>query len=347
MIVIVCLVKSVLTPEGCTAHPPLPSLHSNKRSKNRALQMGGEHSVLCSRPKTITSDRTMNPRVLVLVVLAAVLWTSHGFKSGAPLKACESMRPEHGAPDQDLATFPFTVTLDTLKISPGGTVKVTIAGPPKFKGYFVQARLGDTIMGQFEASSETKLIDCLNGKQNAATHVNEKEKDAVTLTWRAPKDLQENIRFRVTVAKNGGHGPKQGTRVANTGLEAVRRFVGLWTSSSEMLGYISSGYKWSSLEVQSSLPPRPPHVGIHLSKVVPVITFGRSGRRWDMSDQDIDWAVFNEPDHVLVSSVHESIMLPRNQYKTKPRRGDEMVDLTRAQGTEVMRVVVRASHVIE
>nr|CAD7432957.1 unnamed protein product [Timema monikensis] len=107
----------------------------------------------------------MNPRVLVLVVLAAILGTSHGFKSGAPLKACESMRPEHGAPDQDLATFPFTVTLDTLKINPGGTVKVTIAGPPKFKGYFVQARLGDTIMGQFESSSETKLIDCLNGKQ--------------------------------------------------------------------------------------------------------------------------------------------------------------------------------------
>lgn len=143
---------------------------------------------------------------LILFISCSALAISfvHGFSTGAPEGVCEDMTPKHPATPQE-SESPYSIILNKKKIAPGGSIKVVVSSPPglKFKGFFVQARVGDTPVGKFATTGVSKSINCLGGSQNAATHIDASSKTRVTLTWTAPKDLRESVTFVATVAKNG------------------------------------------------------------------------------------------------------------------------------------------------
>ncbi|XP_063223976.1 putative defense protein 3 [Bacillus rossius redtenbacheri] len=144
---------------------------------------------------------------MILVAAVALLGAVAAFKSGAPdsEQVCRTMVPEHMAEIQPLSSFPYKVTVDPTSIRPGQSVTLKISGSDDnpIRGFLVQARVGGTPIGQFEAGPQVQAIDCLQGAKNAATHSNGEKKPEVKLVWTAPKDLQESIKFRVTVVKKG------------------------------------------------------------------------------------------------------------------------------------------------
>lgn len=86
------------------------------------------------------------------------------YKSGAPETVCDSMLPEHhSTPKTDPS--PYTITPKKFNINAGESVEVTLSGTEntKFRGYFIQARVGDTPIGKFEKGPEIKLVDCGSG----------------------------------------------------------------------------------------------------------------------------------------------------------------------------------------
>jgi hypothetical protein len=96
---------------------------------------------------------------VLLVVTIPVHITA--FKSGAPESVCDSMTPEHHSTPQT-GPSPYTITPSKLKIKPGESVQVTLSGTDntKFRGYFIQARVGNTPIGKFENGPEINLINC-------------------------------------------------------------------------------------------------------------------------------------------------------------------------------------------
>ncbi|RZF34786.1 hypothetical protein LSTR_LSTR007838 [Laodelphax striatellus] len=129
----------------------------------------------------------------------------HSFATGAPTGACQDLVPQHGVDGQKSAS-PYVIQPALTKIKPGGKTEIVIFAPKRqsFKGFIVQARVGEIPYGTFEPSSQYSLLDCSNGKRNTATHKNADEKQNVTLVWTAPAKLRESVKFTATVAKNGG-----------------------------------------------------------------------------------------------------------------------------------------------
>lgn len=86
------------------------------------------------------------------------------FKSGAPEAVCDSMTPDHGATPQSGAS-PYTITPNKFKVKAGEPVEVTISGSDstKFRGYLIQARVGDTAIGRFLEGPQIKLLNCGSG----------------------------------------------------------------------------------------------------------------------------------------------------------------------------------------
>ncbi|XP_075214727.1 putative defense protein 3 [Lycorma delicatula] len=123
-------------------------------------------------------------------------------------QACETLSPVHGLHQPQTGPFPYVITTNTDSVEPLGKIEVRIAGKndEKFKGFMVQARIGDKIVnGKFESSDNVGLIDCFDGKENTASnkvHPDRVDKDEIKLTWVAPKDLQEDFKFVVTVVKD-------------------------------------------------------------------------------------------------------------------------------------------------
>jgi hypothetical protein len=83
------------------------------------------------------------------------------FKSGAPESVCDTMIPEHHSTPQTEPS-PYTITPSKLKIKAGDSVQVTLSGTDntKFRGYFIQARVGNTPIGKFEKGPEINLVNC-------------------------------------------------------------------------------------------------------------------------------------------------------------------------------------------
>jgi hypothetical protein len=101
-----------------------------------------------------------------LCVLLIITIPAHitAFKSGAPESVCDSMTPEHHSTPQTKPS-PYTITPSKLKIKAGDSVQVTLSGTDntKFRGYFIQARVGNTPIGKFEKGPEINLVDCGSG----------------------------------------------------------------------------------------------------------------------------------------------------------------------------------------
>lgn len=141
-----------------------------------------------------------------LCVLLIITIPAHitAFKAGAPDSVCDSMTPEHHSTPQTKPS-PYTITPSKLKIKAGESLQVTLSGTDntKFRGYFIQARVGNTPIGKFEKGPEINLVNCGSGVGSAATHTDNKDKDSITLKWTAPEGLTESVRFRTTFVQTG------------------------------------------------------------------------------------------------------------------------------------------------
>jgi hypothetical protein len=101
---------------------------------------------------------------LYLLLLVTIPAHIIAYKSGAPEDACDSMEPQHHTTAQK-SPSPYTITPNKLKIKAGESVEVTIAGTDntKFRGYFIQARVGNTPIGKFDKGPEINLVNCGGG----------------------------------------------------------------------------------------------------------------------------------------------------------------------------------------
>ncbi|GFG33377.1 hypothetical protein Cfor_01824 [Coptotermes formosanus] len=132
--------------------------------------------------------------VFLLIVIPAHIIA---YKSGAPETVCDSMIPEHHSTPKTEPS-PYTITPNKFKVKGGEPVEVTISGTDstKFRGYFIQARVGTTPIGKFLNGPEINLVNCGSSVGSAATHTDNKDKDSVKLTWISPAGLSESVRFR-------------------------------------------------------------------------------------------------------------------------------------------------------
>jgi hypothetical protein len=124
--------------------------------------------------------------VLLVVTIPAQITA---FKSGAPESVCDSMKPEHHSTPQT-GPSPYTITLSKSKIKPGESVQVTLSGTDntKFRGYFIQARVGNTPIGKFENGPEINLVNCGSGVGVRASNKSSQFESArvfvaTTLNW--------------------------------------------------------------------------------------------------------------------------------------------------------------------
>nr|XP_018917999.1 PREDICTED: putative defense protein 3 [Bemisia tabaci] len=140
---------------------------------------------------------------LACVVLCSLVAAVCAFKSGAPQRQCEAMRPYHEGSEPQTGRAPYTVSFSKSKIAPGEriSVKITGEGNEKLKGFMIQARVGDTPVGKFSSSNSIKLLDC-SGTSNTATHTSNTPRSRVNLFWTAPKDLTETVTFKYTIVKD-------------------------------------------------------------------------------------------------------------------------------------------------
>lgn len=171
----------------------------------------------------------MHIKELIFVALLATIKVVSGYGAGAPKEACGDMIPQHHTPPQT-SPFPYKITVNKKIIRAGESVQVSITsgGSVKdFKGFFIQGRVGDRPVGKFSETPGVKLVDCGNSRgvssyeqlpllsifmyfnlfsilQTGATHTKADSKDKIVLTWTAPPNLSETVKFRVTVAKDGG-----------------------------------------------------------------------------------------------------------------------------------------------
>ncbi|KAG6459360.1 putative defense protein Hdd11-like [Manduca sexta] len=132
------------------------------------------------------------------------------YGSGAPQSACQDMIPRHPVGPQNTSA-PYIITTSTKVVKAGTPMQVTISGKKPentMRGILLQARQGDKIVGKFtldDNDSFAQLLDC-GEPGNAITHKRhppEFDKQTVTFTWTPPADLNDNIRFRATIAYSG------------------------------------------------------------------------------------------------------------------------------------------------
>lgn len=138
-----------------------------------------------------------------------------GTPNGAPVAACSTMTPEHGAGAQTTpspyVTIPTLMEDESVRL----TLMANSSGYSTFKGYLVMAfdnSLGDAAppIGIFSEIVEGtpvltpgNYLDCLNGVKNAATHKDSTAKVIVNLLWIPPYGFMGDVVFKTTFVQNG------------------------------------------------------------------------------------------------------------------------------------------------
>ncbi len=148
-------------------------------------------------------------RVVPLYLLLAV---SSAFPNGAPNEACDTMTPRHARnrPQGRGSTPPFRLWTDRAEsISAGESIKVRLASTRPFRGFIIQARNAGRQglrVGFFEAGDDedVQVMRCDDNSPfaNSATHTNNNDKTAVSMTWTAPEDFEGQVFFRYSVVES-------------------------------------------------------------------------------------------------------------------------------------------------
>ena len=100
---------------------------------------------------------------ICILLLVSIPSHINGFKTGAPETVCEDMEPQHHSKPQTEKS-PYSIKVSQKTIKAGEKVTVTLEGNSgtNFKGFFIQARVGNTPIGKFDEGNKIKLVNCGN-----------------------------------------------------------------------------------------------------------------------------------------------------------------------------------------
>jgi len=147
--------------------------------------------------------------ILLALLFVSLLGSSNGYGSGAPTSECGSLAPGHGHSAKDNSITPFSIKLNSTRISPGGStlIELTNVGSTTdtFKGYMVQARKvsDDSVIGTFETvSNDAKYLKCGNVAQSAVTHALSEAKKSIKMKWNAPSDFSGKVIILATFVRD-------------------------------------------------------------------------------------------------------------------------------------------------
>ncbi|KAL0848994.1 hypothetical protein ABMA28_013376 [Loxostege sticticalis] len=143
------------------------------------------------------------------VVLLALVAYAQAYSSGAPEGSCDDMIPRHPV-DPQKSKAPYTITTSTKVVKAGTPMEVVISGKDAsntIRGLLLQARQGDKPVGTFavQPNDYFQLINC-GTPGNAVTHKkhdDKQDKQTVAFTWTPPAGLNDDVKFRATIAYNG------------------------------------------------------------------------------------------------------------------------------------------------
>ncbi|EFX80354.1 hypothetical protein DAPPUDRAFT_304084 [Daphnia pulex] len=145
-----------------------------------------------------------------LLLVLAPIHRVNGEEEGAPPEACATMTPGHPFDPQLLSSAPFKTEIPAGNSVPmGDTVRIELRAQNSlipFKGFLVMAfDVNDDTkpIGTFKLPSDGKVIDCLQGVGNAATHQWKDDKKLVTIDWIPPtSEYTGTAIFRTTYVHN-------------------------------------------------------------------------------------------------------------------------------------------------
>ncbi|VVC99469.1 unnamed protein product [Leptidea sinapis] len=130
----------------------------------------------------------------ICIALALALG-SEAYPWGAPTSACKDMIPRHNAEPQEMPA-PYVVTTSSKVVKAGEQIQVTVSGmspSDTVKGLMMQARAGEKPVGTFNI--EDSNLDTVTHKRHDA----KEDKQSITLTWTAPEDFDDVVKFRATI----------------------------------------------------------------------------------------------------------------------------------------------------
>uniref|UniRef100_A0A6P4FKX2 Defense protein l(2)34Fc n=1 Tax=Drosophila rhopaloa TaxID=1041015 RepID=A0A6P4FKX2_DRORH len=141
----------------------------------------------------------------LLVILACLAISVHGYANGAPKTACGDLTPQHGAKLQTDKPPYFISGLTHVK----GDQKLTLKlEGGDFLGFIIQARDGQNrVVGQFHVvdSQHSQTLDC-SAKGDTLTHLKATKGSPLTsleFEWAPPAGYKGNVKFMATVVQTG------------------------------------------------------------------------------------------------------------------------------------------------
>ncbi|XP_077866955.1 putative defense protein Hdd11 [Saccoglossus kowalevskii] len=137
----------------------------------------------------------------VLTVLS--LMNVHGYPTGAPISACETMVPGHVRTSAQTSLAPYSIHLSSSMYSRDEPLTVTIIGP-QYGGILLQARpiRHTQPYGTFPSPHKGfKTINCSN-PFDSLTHSINSLRQNVSFTWNPASHAVGDIEFVATIAQN-------------------------------------------------------------------------------------------------------------------------------------------------
>ncbi|KAG8553599.1 hypothetical protein GDO81_003478 [Engystomops pustulosus] len=143
--------------------------------------------------------------LFLLLVLITCNTISIAYPTGAPISACQSMKPGHVGVYPQSKPAPYIMKINSSLYQPGKPIQVQIQGPP-YRGILLQARTYSkpTLYGTWlEPPNNTKILACPENTLGSITHSNTNFKDqSTTYIWMPPDSSCPNVLFFVaTVAE--------------------------------------------------------------------------------------------------------------------------------------------------
>ena len=141
---------------------------------------------------------------MMITAFLCVLSTINANRKGAPLEACQKMKPQHGTGAQS-SVAPYNISVEPMHYSSGTTVTVNLtSSSTQFKGYLLQMRRIDNnkIIAGFSIDNGGQLLACDDQNNTAVTHTNNSEKTDVSFTWTAPAQSEGSLQVIATVVQS-------------------------------------------------------------------------------------------------------------------------------------------------
>ncbi|XP_060594887.1 putative ferric-chelate reductase 1 isoform X2 [Ruditapes philippinarum] len=151
--------------------------------------------------------KSVHLSTIIIYALLCILHHCSSYPTGAPLVACQEMRPYH-PPTTTSGTPPFAINLTETVYKPGSEIKGTIYSPKGFlfRGFLIQARKADnsemTPFGEFIVSGSDTHTNCGNANKQGLTHTSNSNKTEIDFTWKAPMTFQGDLHFKLTIVES-------------------------------------------------------------------------------------------------------------------------------------------------